>query len=127
MSIDWRTFCQGEGFSVEDQTIIVSLSQGRQQRVYVEDSLPRGYLRIWSIATGASAMNATAEPPEMFAWRRNHLSDLVGFKIDRKGRLIGESWVPIVGLDSHEWSIYIKALAQSCDRMEYLLTGRDQQ
>lgn len=127
MSTDWRTFSQKAGFSVEDHAILVDLFEGRQQKVYVEDDGKDGYFRVWSVGASASALSEIQEPPEFFAWRRNHLSDLVGFKIDRKGRLIGEAWVPTAGLDEMEWAIYVNALAQSCDRIEYLLTGRDQQ
>lgn len=127
MSSDWRAFSQKAGFYIEDHTIVVELAEGRRQKVYVEDNKENRYLRIWSIAAGISALSASKESPEFFAWRRNHLSDLVGYKIDRKGRLIGETWVPTAGLNAQEWAVYVKALAQSCDRIEYLLTGKDQQ
>lgn len=127
MSNDWRAFSKKARFFVEDHTIQVELSEGRRQKVYVDDDKEDGYFRVWSVAAGASALSETQESPDFFAWRRNHLSDLVGFKIDLKGRLIGEAWVPIAGLDAQEWAIYVKALAQSCDRIEYLLTGKDQQ
>ena len=126
MMNDWRAFSKKAKVVVEDHTILVELSEGRSQKVFVEDEGEDGYFRAWSIAVGASSMSATHESPEFFAWRRNHLSDLVGFKIDRKGRLIGEAWIPAEGLDAEEWAIYIKALAQSCDRIEYMLTGKDQ-
>jgi len=127
MSTDWRALSRKEKFAVENHTITVGLTEGRQQKVYIEDDREDRYLRIWSVAAGKSSLNAIEERPEIYAWKRNHLSDLVGFKIDRKDRLIGEVWVPTAGLDAKEWAIYVRALAQSCDRIEYLLTGKDQQ
>jgi hypothetical protein len=127
MSSDWRAFSQEAGFSVEDHTISLNLTQDRRQKIYVEDDREDGYCRIWSVAAGMSVLRKIERKPEYFAWRRNHLSNLAGFKIDRKGRLIGEAWVPTAGLDAEEWAIYVKSLAQSCDRIEYLLTGKDQQ
>jgi len=127
MSIDWRGFSRKAGFKAEDHTILVELAEGRCQKVYIEDAAHDGYLLLWSVAAGSSALSEASEKAEFLAWRRNHLSDLVGFKIDRKGRLIGEAWAPTAGLDAQEWAIHLMALARSCDRMEYLLTGKDQQ
>jgi hypothetical protein len=127
MSNDWRVFSEISGFSTEDHTITFNLAQDRRQRVHIEDDRENGYIRIWSVAANSSTLKELQEEPEIFAWRRNCLSDLVGFKIDKKGCLIGEAWVPTAGLDADEWTIYVKTLAQSCDRLEYLLTGKDLQ
>ena len=66
------------------------------------------------------------EDPHLQAWGRNRFSDLVGFKIDHAGRLVGEAWVPLAGLDGEEWSLYVNAVARACDRVEYLLSGGDE-
>jgi hypothetical protein len=42
----------------------------------------------------------------------------VGFKIDGRGRLVGEAWVPPAGLNREEWSVYVRAVARACDRVE---------
>ena len=47
-------------------------------------------------------------------------------KTHQRGRLVGETWVPLAGLHAGEWATYVRALAWSCDRLEYLLTGRDE-
>jgi hypothetical protein len=65
------------------------------------------------------------DDPLGMAWDRNRVTDLVGFKVDGGGRLIGEVWVPVSGLDSGEWAFAIRSLARACDRLEYLLSGRD--
>jgi hypothetical protein len=59
------------------------------------------------------------------AWERNRTSDLVGFKIDGRKCLIGEACVPTAGLTADEWGTHVRHVARTCDRMEYLLTGRD--
>ena len=46
----------------------------------------------------------------------------MGFKVDGRGRLIGEAWVPIAGLDADEWRVYVNAVAQACDRTEGIST-----
>ncbi len=69
---------------------------------------------------------ADAEGPHVAAWKRNRFSDLIGFKIDGRGRLVGEAWVPVAGLDAEEWALYVGTVARTCDRVEYLLSGRDE-
>lgn len=44
---------------------------------------------------------------------------------DRRGRLVGEAWVPKAGLTGHEFQLYVRHLAVEADRFEYRLTGRD--
>ena len=60
-------------------------------------------------------------------WLRNRATALVGFRIDSRGRLVGEALVPKAGLTAEEFQIYVRAVAVQCDRLEYLLTGRDQE
>jgi hypothetical protein len=55
---------------------LVERPEGRWQQVHVGEE-ERGYLRILSLAAPASALLETEEGPELFTWRRNHLSDLV--------------------------------------------------
>ncbi|HEU5178897.1 MAG TPA: hypothetical protein VFU24_15710, partial [Burkholderiales bacterium] len=57
------------------------------------------------------------------AWRRNRSSQLVGFRVDQRGRLVGEAWVPKAGLSAQEFQVYVRRVAAECDRFEYLLTG----
>lgn len=58
-------------------------------------------------------------------WLRNRAISLVGFRIDRKGRLVGEAWLPKIGLTVDEFRLYLRTVAIECDRFEYILTGRD--
>jgi hypothetical protein len=123
MMNDWRRLSREVGFSVVGDGLRVTLGEVRSQTVYVEDSDDHGpVLRIWSVAAPARVVQQSA----MLAWGRNRTSDLVGYKTDGRGRLIGEAWVPTAGLDAEEWRFYVNALAQACDRTEYLLTGSDE-
>jgi hypothetical protein len=58
-------------------------------------------------------------------WKRNRLTRLVGFRIDQRGHLVGDSWIPKAGLSSDEFLLVLRRLAAESDRLEYLLTGRD--
>lgn len=140
MPIDWQLLTRGARLKTNGEEIVVSLPDERQQRVFVDERASDGRsLRIWSVVAKPSAVDAATELIEapdgerlrprdavhLLAWDRNRTSDLVGFKIDPRGRLIGEAWVPAAGLDADEWGYYVRTLAWSCDRAEYLLTGGD--
>jgi hypothetical protein len=58
-------------------------------------------------------------------WAQNRLSELVGFRLDGRRRLTGESWVPVAGLTPEEFAFYVRNLAAACDRLELVLTGDD--
>lgn len=122
---EWRRLSRDAGLSLSGDTIEVGTNGGRQQQVFVDDANPT-LLRVWSVATRPSMLQQLEDGPDVYAWRRNRLSDLVGFKTDGRGRLIGEAWVPTEGLDAGEWAVYVRTVAQACDRVEYLLSGKDE-
>jgi hypothetical protein len=64
----------------------------------------------------------TSEPP---AHRHQDHGPLQGPNM--RGRLVGEAWVPIAGLNAGEVALCLPTLASSCDCLEYILTGRDEE
>jgi len=124
--LDWRRLSRDAGFKVSGDELIVTFADGRQHRLTVEERPERQELRLSAVAAQPSMLRPEADGPQVFAWKRNRFSDLVGFKIDSRGRLVGETWVPLSGLDGEEWTLYVTTLARSCDRLEYLLSGRDE-
>ncbi len=58
-------------------------------------------------------------------WSQNVASELVGFGIDGRGRLVGLCRHPAAHLDPDELQLYILALSRECDRLEWVLTGKD--
>ena len=123
---DWRQMSRQEGFKVSGDELIVAFDDGRKHRVMVDEPPDRGEIRLWAVAGRPSVVPQEPEGPHVVAWKRNRFSDLVGLKIDGRGRLVGEAWVPLAGLDAAEWGTYVRTLAWSCDRLEYLLSGRDE-
>ena len=124
MTTDWKKWSTAEDLRARDQIIEVTFSDGRNQKVYVEEGPGSDSFRLWSVAAPPSVV-ARFHDPDLYTWERNPGSDLVGFKIDRRGRLIGELHLPLPGLDKSEWQVCVRLLAQRCDRLEFLLTGRD--
>lgn len=123
---DWRRLSREAGLRVTGDKIEVTFSDSRKHRVTVEERTEQQGLRLWAVAARAAMIPGDPEGPHVHAWKRNRFSDLVGFKIDGRGRLVGEAWVPLAGLDAEEWAFYVRTVARACDRVEYLLSGRDE-
>jgi hypothetical protein len=103
----------------------VRLPGGTRQVIAISEQSDA--LHCTSVIAGAKTVAAAAEPdsPLRYAWSRNRLSDLVGFRLDSGGRLIGEAWVPTAGLTAEEIDVYLHELARVCDWHEFRLTGSD--
>ena len=125
MASDWREFCRKRGdLTVDGDSVVVTFENQRHQRLDVRDS-DQTY-----IVTGIVARQALfAEVPDaaLRAWKRNRSTQLVGFRVDRKGRLVGEAWVPKAGLERDEFLLYVMRVATECDLFEYQLTGKDRE
>lgn len=122
MQPEWTNYCRADGLKTEENGIQVSLDTGRRQNVRVEEDLETFHL-ISLVATKA-AIDRLVDA-SIRAWQRNRLATLVSFRVDHKGRMVGESWVPKAGLTGDEFQLYVKTLAIECDRFEHQLTGRD--
>lgn len=60
-------------------------------------------------------------------WQRNAEDALIIFSLDTRNRLYGLIEQPATTLDRAELRFYVEHLAQECDRLEYVLTGLDQE
>lgn len=128
MSADWKGLARQAGFAVaHDGSVAVSFEAGGSQTIFCELSVKGDTLRAWSPIARPSVVSdaAGAESPLRYAWERNRLSDLVGFTIDKHGRLIGETWIPMEGLAAEEIEFYFTELARVCDWHEFRLAGED--
>jgi len=119
MHADWRQLARECGMTVVGDTIEVPLGRGRRQTVAVEDG--GAHVRLWSVVVRAGRVDESVHER---AWTRNRLSEFVGFRLDRRGRLVGETRVPD-DASAEEWALLVHNLASACDHFEYLLTGRD--
>ncbi len=146
---DWRHWCQhaesisliGNGveiFTTRDRaaratvietaearlSAITTRSIGRHQRISIMETAET--FELTSIVVRAAAI---CDIPDVAlrAWRRNQAMQLVGFRLDQKGRLLGEAWMPKAGLTRDEFLLYVKRVADECDLFEYHLTGKDRQ
>ena len=124
MKAEWRKYCEDKGISVQDGEVKVHFANGRSQRVTVEERDDAITMR--SVAAGAAVVRELANPT-LTAWQRNRISVLVAFRIDEKGRLLGEAVVPKIGLTAQEFQMVLRHLAAEADRLEFQLSGRDRE
>jgi len=122
MKAEWTDFCRSDGFRTDGDFVEVIFANERRQRVRIEDQ-PDAY-RLFSVAARADKLSDFSNPALM-AWERNRSLSLMGFRVDERGRMIGEAWVPKIGLTAKEFQLYARTVALECDRFEFQLTGRD--
>lgn len=122
---DWRTYVKDErGLVVKGDTLSVTFPSGRTHVVSVTD-VADCYL-LSAIAARASVIGAMPDSDQR-AWSINRSVDLVGFRVDDRGRFVGEAWVPKPGMTSAEFVLIARRLAAECDRVEFVLTGEDRE
>jgi hypothetical protein len=125
VSADWRRLSRAARLHTEGDAVVVKLPPERSQRVLVAvDSDERGFSLTSRVAPPRTVHRLMPHLLDRIR-EQNRLSELVGYRIDRKHRLVGECWVPAAGLDAEEWSFYVRTLAAACDRLEFVLTGGD--
>ena len=125
-NVDWRAFAKKAGYRPDGNTIIVALENSRSQKVAVEEQRDGSSLRLWSAIASKSRVEELGHlHPIEYAWERNRLSDLVGFSLDGRGRLIGETWIPSAGLTSAIFKLHLEEIARVCDWHEMRLSGED--
>lgn len=122
MVAEWAKLCQAVDFIVDAPHIDIIFTDERRHRVTVKEEADVIVLSAFVVrqATVASLPNLPLQ-----VWVRNRAVSLVGFRIDHRGRLVGEAWVPKVGITESEFQLYVRTLAIEADRFEYALTGRD--
>lgn len=122
MAADWVRFCRAKDLTVVESDVDVRFGDGRSHRVTVTDE---GDTYLISGFVVRQAVAASIPDLPVRAWVRNRATRLVGFRVDRRQRLVGEAWLPKAGLTPEEFQLYLRLVASECDRFEYVLTGRD--
>jgi hypothetical protein len=120
MLADWRTWARERRWRVDGDSVLIAVGN-RRQCVHVLQAAEGALLN--SIVARRGVVQRVIDP-DLRAWQRNRVSELVGFRIDKRGHLIAETPVP-QDADKEEWSFLVLNLARAADRFEYVLTGRD--
>ena len=122
MVAEWAKFCKAADLVVDGPHISITFGDDRRHRVTVEEEANEYVLRAFVVRQ--ATVDAIPNLP-LQVWVRNRAVSLVGFRIDHRGRLVGEAWVPKAGITESEFQLYVRTLAIEADRFEYSLTGRD--
>jgi hypothetical protein len=122
---NWMKLCEGEKtISINRNRVRVQLGEHRHHYVEIRDA--GDVLELRAIVARRREIREI-DDISLRAWFRNRGTQLLGFKVDKQGHLVGEAWIPKVGLTKEELHLYIKKMALECDRFEYLLTGTDRE
>jgi hypothetical protein len=104
----------------------VELPSGRRQQVFVDARSVKA-IRFWSIILSPRATRELGGGrPSEYAWERNRLSDLMGFSVDGRGRLIGETWIADEAMTPDTLSLHVHEVARVCDWHEFRLSAKDE-
>jgi hypothetical protein len=122
MPADWRLLCAGPRIEIDGDDVVVGFENGRKHRVRIRET--ETAFEMHAIVAKAAAVRDVADLPVRI-WRHNRAAQLVGFRIDTRGRVYAEGWVPKAGLTREEFQLVLGRVAAESDRFEFLLTGRD--
>ena len=122
MAIDWRTLCRAAKLELEGDDVVVQFENGRSHRVTVRETSE--LFEFHAVVAKRKAVEHVTDLADRI-WRVNRVAQLVGFRIDRHGRVLGEGWVANAGVTAEEFQLVLRRVAAESDRLEFLLTGRD--
>lgn len=120
----WESLARARDIEIDSKGTLVRFSDGRSHHVTVIEHPDHFLLRGLVVREAATKFNPE---PMLAAAIRNRQSRLYGLSVDEKGSLWGQCTVPRAGLNTSEFQLLIRYLAAECDRLEYLLTGRDRE
>ena len=116
-----------QAWEVHTDQIRVEVRGGSRHQVIAMEQ--RDHLYVFtSVVLGTRSVTKDVQRWRRLArlvWERNALHQLVTFRFDRRNRLVGQIQHQADFLDPEELELYVNTLARECDRLEYLLTGRD--
>lgn len=123
--IEWHQFCDDiRDVRMDGETLVVALGRGRQHRLHVRQGTDA--IELCGIVARRSMLDGI-ENATLAVWQRNRATSIVGFRLDDRGRLVGETWMSGAGLTKDEFLFYARSLAAACDLFEFQLTGRDRE
>lgn len=120
--IDWRTLCRGPRFKIEADEVVVSFENDRHHRVKVRETSE--LFEFSTVVAKRKAVEHVEDLPNRI-WQANRATQLVGFRIDSRGRVCGEGWIAKAGVTADEFQLVLRQVASASDRLEFLLTGQD--
>ena len=119
---DWRDLCRAPRIAFEGDDVVVAFENQRTHRVRVREA--EQHYELQAIVAKAAAVRDVKDLP-LRIWQHNRAAQLVSFRIDGRGRVFAEGWIPKAGVTPEEFQLILRRVASESDRLEYLLTGKD--
>lgn len=122
MQSEWEMYCRAPDLTSDGTGVLVRFANGRAQRVEITVNDAAYVLR--SVVAKQSIVSRDADAA-LRTWLRNQQVSLLGFRIDERGRMVGEAMLLKAGLTAREFQLVLRTVAVECDRFEYQLTWHD--
>jgi hypothetical protein len=123
MAVEWWAWCKRDHLTVDGSSVVVRLDRGRSHRVEVVEQ-GDGLDLSADVITRQIAESIGNLPLRILHYNRS--VQLVTFHIDGKGAVVARSRVPARGLAEASFQKALCHLATEADRLEYLLSGKDE-
>jgi hypothetical protein len=123
MTGEWTQLCQAKDIGIDGSQVTVRFQDERSHRVAVTETVQE--YRLHAVVARPATVQRLGSDLPVATWLRNRAVNLVGFRVDGRGRLVCEAYVPKAGLSAEEFQLYLRTIAIESDRFEYALTGRD--
>ncbi len=122
MGPEWRTLARGLNADINGEDVVVRFENGRFHRVRVHET--EEAFEVRAVVAGAASVRGI-DDLAIRIWRHNRAAQLVSFRIDTRGRVCAQGWVPKAGVTTEEFQLVLRRVAVESDRLEFLLTGKD--
>ena len=122
MPSSWRALLAGARFRIDGDDVVVGFENQRSHRVRIRET--EDTIEVHAVVAKAAAVKDVSDLA-LRIWRHNRAAQLVSFRIDTRGRVHAEGWVPKSGLTAEELQHVVHRVAAESDRFEFILTGRD--
>lgn len=107
-----------------EDVVLMSFHGGRTQRIKVTREADR-YVLTSVVARRALLVDIPPDRLGAMMWTRNDATDVVALALDARGRMVGRVEALAETLDDDALVFYLSRVGAECDRMEYILSGRD--
>lgn len=121
MGVEWHKLLRGRDFDLGADSVLVRLGE-RSQKLTITDE--EDHLVLSAVVARAKVVRQL-DDLLLRVWKRNRATQLVGFRIDSRDRLVAESVVVKAGLTAEEFQLYARTVARESDRFEFELTGKN--
>ena len=124
---EWKEFVTGDGIKARSSdTLEVMFSGGRSHRLRISEEENGWRLEAMVVRDFHDSGKTVFDP---FRWVAvvNRGLRMCALELGEDGHLTGTAWVPMAGLTKAEFQLVVRNLAAECDRLEFSLTGKDQE